>query len=193
MLFIGMYLSSEFEFGSRIAFRLGASGEKRLQVLDKRTVRRLPLLSMCFSLEFRHRVPESTRRAQPYASIACLPWLLHSFLLCSSSFLGWHEEIFQPLVHAVAVFQRERSECSANELLLAMFRAEDIRVLRRGPLRVLTNPATKAPSWGRDAGFSTSERYAELDHYGPGGLSRHSPSWTRSPNLAFVQIEKIFL
>jgi hypothetical protein len=37
MLFIGMYLSSEFRFGSRIAFRLGASGEKRLQVLDKRT------------------------------------------------------------------------------------------------------------------------------------------------------------
>src|SRR5258708_37026422 len=26
MLFIGMYLSSEFQFGSRIAFRLGASG-----------------------------------------------------------------------------------------------------------------------------------------------------------------------
>jgi hypothetical protein len=107
--------------------------------------------------------------------------------------LGWHEEIFQPLVHAVAVFQGERSERCANELLLAMFRAEDIRVLRRGPLRVLTNPATKAPSWCRDAGFSTSERYAELDHYGPGGLSRHSPSWPRSPNLAFVQIEKIFL
>ena len=96
-------------------------------------------------------------------------------------------------MHAVAVFQRERSERCANELLLEMFRAEDIRVLRRGPLRVLTNPATKAPSWCRDAGFSTSERYAERDHYGPGGFSRHSPSWPRSPNLAFVQIEKIFL
>src|SRR5467141_594625 len=65
MLFIGMYLPSEFQFGSRLAFRLGASGEKRLQVLDKRTVRRLPLLCMCFSLEFRHRVLEWTRRAQP--------------------------------------------------------------------------------------------------------------------------------
>src|SRR5260370_39316464 len=143
MLFIGMYLSSEFEFGSRIAFRLGASGEKRLQVFDKRTVRRLPLLSMCFSLEFRHRVRESTRRAQPYASIGCLPQLLHSFLLYSSSFLGWHQEIFQPLLHAVAVFQRERSKHCANELLLAMFRAEDIRVLGPGSLRVLTALATK--------------------------------------------------
>jgi hypothetical protein len=52
MLFIGMYLSSEFQFGSRIAFQLGASGEKRLQVLDKRTVRRLPLLSIAFYVLF---------------------------------------------------------------------------------------------------------------------------------------------
>src|SRR5882762_5471221 len=100
----------------------------------------------------------------------------YSILLCSSSFLGWHEEIFQPLLHADAVFQCDRNKRCANELLLAMFRAEDIRVLRRGPLRVLTNPTTKAPSWCRDAGFSTSERYAELDHHGPCGLSRHTPS-----------------
>jgi hypothetical protein len=43
LLFIDMYFPSEFQFGSRIAFRLGASGEKCLQVLDKRKVRRLPL------------------------------------------------------------------------------------------------------------------------------------------------------
>ena len=38
-----------------------------------------------------------------------------------------------------------------------------------------------------------SEPIAELDHHGPGGPSRHGPSWPRSPNLAFVQVEKIFL
>ena len=97
------------------------------------------------------------------------------------------EEISQPLVHADAVFQRERSERCANELLLAMFRAEDIRVLRRGPLRVLTAQATKAPSWCCEA-----ERYPELDHCGPGGLSRHSPSRRRSVDLALVQTEKVF-
>src|SRR5260370_35022895 len=73
-----------------------------------------------------------------------------------------------------------------------MFRAEDIQVFRRGPLRVLTAPATKAASWCCDAGFSTAERYAELDHCGPSGLSRHSPSRRRSVNLALVQTEKIF-
>jgi len=95
-------------------------------------------------------------------------------------------------VHADAIFQRERSERCANELLLARFRAEDIRVLRRGYLRFLTAPATKAPSWCCGAGFSTAERYAELDHCGPSGLSRHSPSRRRSVNLALVQTEKIF-
>ena len=106
--------------------------------------------------------------------------------------MGWHEEISQPLVHADAVFQRERSKRCANELLLAMFRAEDFRELRPGPLRVLTAPATKAPSWCWDAGFSTAEGYAKLDHCGPSGLSRHSPSCRRSVNLALVQTEKIF-
>jgi hypothetical protein len=144
---------------------------------------------LSFDIAFLNRRVELSHMLQ---LLACHSY---SILSCCAAavFLGWHVEIFQPLVHAVAVFQRERSEHCANELPLAMFRAEDIRVLRRGPLRVLTNPATKAPSWCRDAGFSTSERYAELDHHGPGGLSRHSPSWPRSPNLAFVQIEKIFL
>src|SRR5947209_16397576 len=73
-----------------------------------------------------------------------------------------------------------------------MFRAEDFRVLRPGPLRVLTAPATKAPSWCSDAGLSTADRHAELDHCGPSGLSRHSPSRRRSMNLALVQTEKIF-
>ena len=114
-------------------------------------------------------------------------WLLHSFLLCGSRFLSWHEEISQPLVHADAVFQRERSKRCANELLLAMFRAEDIRELRPGARRVLTAPATMAPSWCCEA-----ERYAELDHCGPGGLSRHRPSRRRSVNLALVHTEKIF-
>ena len=98
----------------------------------------------------------------------------------------------QPLVHSDAVFQRERSKRCANELLFAMFRAQDFRVLRRGPLRVSTAPATKAPSWCCHAGFSTAERYAELDHCGPGGFSRHSPSRRRSVNLDLVQTEKIF-
>src|SRR5260370_3923015 len=125
--------------------------------------------------------------------MCCLTWVLHCFLLCSSRFLDWHEETCQPLVHADAIFRRERSERCANELLLAMFRAQDIRVLRRGSLRVLTAPATKAPSWCCGAGFSTAERYAELDHCGPSGLSRHSPSRRRSVNLALVQTEKILL
>ena len=56
-----------------------------------------------------------------------------------------------------------------------MFRAEDIRVLRRGPQRVSTNPATKAPSWCRDAGFSTQRAYCRARSPWP---RRTFPPWS---------------
>jgi hypothetical protein len=87
MLFIGMYLSSEFQFGSRIAFQLGASGEKRLQVVDKRTVRKLHGFLCAFHLSF--DIAFLNRRVDLSHMLQLLACHSYSILSCCAAAVFW--------------------------------------------------------------------------------------------------------
>jgi hypothetical protein len=100
-------------------------------------------------------------------------------------FLSAHEKSFQSMLYANAITQGQRTERCANEFLLALFRAEDVRITNGRALQVTVRAASRAQSWYQSAGFGTSECDAKLDQHRRRGVGQRL-SEPQRVSLGFV-------